>query len=100
MTTQIPEHVEKDLNDGFEMTDIDDGFQRCKTLSETTFLFRCDVNDEVFEETIDTDKINQEGAISGYYDSVDDVHDQYAESALMIIAECYFEHLCPMQLPD
>jgi hypothetical protein len=59
MTTQIPEHVKKDLNDGFEMTDIEDGFQRYKMISETTLLFRCDVNDEVFEVPINLTKKKQ-----------------------------------------
>ncbi len=99
MYDNLPAHVEQDLNSGFTMTDVDDGYQRCKKLSNTTFLFRCDVNGEVYEEEIDTDDIDHEKAINGYYDSVSEVHATYEDSALMIIAECHFEASCPMQLP-
>ena len=95
----LPSHVMADLNAGFVMTDLDDGFQRCLKSSETVFIYRCDVNDEVHEETIDTDKIDHDEAICGFYDSVDEVRELYGDSALMIIAECYFENNCPAQLP-
>tara|TARA_B100000749_G_scaffold246710_1_gene209762 strand:+ start:1341 stop:1649 length:309 start_codon:yes stop_codon:yes gene_type:complete len=96
----IPPHVQKDLDSGFIMTDEDDGFQRCKKLSDTCFLYRCDVNGEVYEDTIDVTKLDQKEAISGYYDSVESLIEENGQAdANMLIAECHFEHTCPMQLP-
>ena len=97
----IPSHVEQDLANGFIMTDEDDGFQRCKKLSDTCFLYRCDVNGEVYEDEIDVTEIDQEDAISGYYDSVESLVEEHGQAdANMLIAECHFEHTCPMQLPE
>lgn len=90
----IPKHVNDDLANGFIMTDIDDGFQRMKQVNETTFTYRCELNGDTFEETIDVDTIDKEEAISGYYGSVGEVVAEYGESANMIIAECEFEAIC------
>ena len=100
MENQLPEHIEQDLVAGFTLTDPDDGFQRCKKISQTKYLFRCDVNGEVFEEEIDTDTIDKIEAIDGYYDSIAEVSEIYANyNANMIIAECHFEKICPMEIP-
>lgn len=90
----IPTNVTDDLENGFIMTDEDDGFQRCKKISETVFEYRCELDGDTFELIIDVDSINHESAISGYYDSIDDVHSEYGDDANMIIAECYFESCC------
>ena len=37
MSTRLPENVEQDIVAGFVMTDMDDGFQRCKKLSKQYF---------------------------------------------------------------
>ena len=98
---EYPAHVTDDLNNGFFMTDIDDGYQRCKKLSDTVYLFRCDVDGEVHEEQIDVTKINHEEAICGYYDSVAELVEEMGQTtANMIIAECHFENNCPMAAID
>ena len=100
MNANFPEHIEQDLVAGFIMTDEGDGFQRCKKLSDTLYLYRCDVNDEVYEEEIDVKQIDAEEAIEGYYDSVEDMIEENGQlDANMLIAECYFEKNCPMQIP-
>ncbi len=90
----IPDNVTKDLEKGFIMTDIDDGYQRCKKVNETTFIYRCEIDGYTLEEMIDVESINKKDAISGFYDSVQDVIDTYGDSANMIIAECAFEKGC------
>jgi hypothetical protein len=101
MSTILPENVEQDIVAGFVMTDIDDGFQRCKKLSKTVFQYRCEVNGETHEETVDVDDVDTEEAISGYYDSIDDlIEENGVADANMLIAECYFENNCPMQIPS
>jgi hypothetical protein len=95
----IPQHIQEDLASGFEMTDIDDGFQRCKKVSDTVFVYRCDVDGDVYEEEIDVEKINAEEAIDGYYDSVESlVAENGVADANMLIAECQFENNCPMKM--
>lgn len=97
----LPKHIEDDLVAGFILTDEDDGYQRCKKLSKTTYLYRCEVNGETYEEEVDVTKINQEEAIDGYYDSIEAVIEEYGSlNSNMIIAECYFENSCPMQTPN
>jgi hypothetical protein len=101
MHTRLPEHVKQDLAAGFIMTDEDDGFQRCKKLSDTVFIYRCDVNGKVHEEEIDINEIDADEAIEGYYDSMEElVEDNGQESANMLIAEFYFENNCPKQIPE
>jgi hypothetical protein len=101
MNENLSEHIEQDLVNGFIITDQDDGFQRCKKLSSTVFLYRCDVNNEVHEEEIDIKQIDVDEAIDGYYNSVEDMIKENGQSgANMLIAECHFENNCPMQLPE
>lgn len=100
MSFNLPNHIEEDLVAGFKLTDVDDGYQRCKKISPTTYLYRCDVNGEVYEEEINVDNIDKKEAIQGYYDSLEDLIETHGNNcANMIIAECYFENNCPMQLP-
>lgn len=97
---RVPNHVEEDLVAGFIMTDENDGYQRCKKLSETEFLYRCDVNDEVHEEEINVELIDVNEAISGYYNSIEELVKENGQvNANMLIAECHFENNCPMQMP-
>lgn len=91
---ELPENVSKDLGSGFVMTDIDDGFQRVKKISDTEFVYRCEIDGDTFEERINVDDIDHEDAISGYYNSIKDVVEEYGDDANMIIAECSFEHSC------
>lgn len=90
----IPEHIALDLQNGFVMTDVDDGFQRVKVVNDTTFIYRSELSGDTFELTIDVDDIDKDMAISGYYDSVKQVSEHYGEDANMIIAECFYEHEC------
>ena len=81
--------LQDDLDNGFFITDPDDGYQRCKKLSDTTFHYKAY---QTFDDIICIDDINQEEAIQGYYGSLAEVHRIYGSSANMIIAECYFEN--------
>jgi predicted transcriptional regulator len=87
-----PENVKEDLMSGFIMTDEDDGFQRCKKLSDSIYHYCCDNDGFVVSEVINVDEIDKADAISGFYDSVQAVHEIYGEHANMIFAECYFEN--------
>jgi len=89
-----PPHVQDDLDSGFKMTDEDDGFQRVKRLDDWSYIYRCELEGNTFEQTIDVREIDQEAAIDGYYKSVIDVIEQYTKDANMIIAECEFEGRC------
>jgi hypothetical protein len=95
----LPQNVKVDVDNGFFVTDADDGWQRCKRISDTVFVFKCDVNGLTVEEEIDIDNIDKEDAISGFYDSVSEVEDIYGDDANMIIAECEFENSCMAELP-
>lgn len=89
---KLPRNVQLDLDSGFIMTDVDDGFQRCRIISDTVFEYRCEVHGQEAVEIIDVANIDQEEAVSGYYGSVEEVREEYGKSANMIIAECAFEH--------
>lgn len=89
-----PMNVQQDINEGWQITDIDDGYQRVKKLSETVFHYRCELDGSTHAEIIDIEEIDQEDAVSGFYDSVEEVNELYGDSANMIIAECQFEHNC------
>lgn len=88
----FPKNVQNDLSSGFILTDQDDGFQRCKPLSETVFQYRCNYDGELFDETIDVDTIDKDQTISGFYNSVEAVVEEFGKNANMILAECEFEH--------
>jgi hypothetical protein len=92
----FPDVVKRDVDAGFIISDPDDGWQRYKKLNETTFVFKCEVNGATHEEEINVDDIDHKNAIDGYYDSVNDVIEQYGDDANLIIAECEFENSCPM----
>ncbi len=99
--SNLPNYVEEDLLAGFVLTDPDDGHQRCKKISDTVFLYRCEVNGEMHEEEIDVNDIDADEAICGYYDSVEKlIEDNGVKDANMLIAECHFEHNCPKELPQ
>jgi hypothetical protein len=106
----LPRDVEHDLSNGFVLTDIDDRFQRCKKLNETTFTYRSGTDDQgflcalslderesieyVISEDVDISSLSEqevEEAVSSYYGSVEELENEYEDSANMIIAECYFE---------
>lgn len=89
-----PPHVIKDLDAGFVITDEDDGFQRMRKESAKRFEFRAEVDGTTVVATIDLNEIDAAVAISGFYDSVDEVYAEYGDDAPQIIAECAFEHLC------
>jgi hypothetical protein len=108
----LPADVKTDLNNGFIMTDIDDRYQRCQKVNDTTFLYRSGTEDQDFlsrltlderekientvEENIDISDLSDSDimeALSGYYDSEDTLVEECGrERANMLIAECYFEH--------
>ena len=92
MSNNYPANVKLDLNSGFRITDEDDGFQRCKKVSDTVYQYRCDYDGETFDEIIDTNAIDKEEAITGFYGSVEAVNEEFGEDANMIFAECEFEH--------
>lgn len=59
-------------------------------------LFSRELKESMFwiEDTIVLSNFNQEeikGHISGYYDTIEEVHEIYGDSAEFIIAECIFE---------
>lgn len=95
----LPKEVELDMNNGFIMTDIDDRFQRCKKISDTTFLYRAGLSSEndLDEEEIDVSLFSDEeknNFVSGYYDSLSKLEEECdgcIESVNMLVAECYFE---------
>lgn len=106
----LPRDVEHDLSNGFVLTDIDDRFQRCKKLNETTFIYRSGTDDQgflcalslderesieyVISEDVDISSLSEqevEEAVSSYYGSVEELENEHEDSANMIIAECYFE---------
>ncbi|MGO3345938.1 MAG: hypothetical protein ACTIM4_11875 [Marinomonas sp.] len=89
---KLPQNVQNDVDNEFIMTDVDDGFQRCRIISDTVFEYRCEASGQEIREIIDIDDIDQEEAVSGYYGSVEEVRKEYGKSANMIIAECAFEH--------
>jgi hypothetical protein len=95
MTNKYPENVQNDVNNGFEVTDEDDGYQRVKKISETVFEFKCDDDGDEFEEVIDVEKIDKLKAISGRYDSLEEIEAEYGVNTNLVIAECEFENLCP-----
>ncbi|MGR5347451.1 hypothetical protein [Vibrio mediterranei] len=90
-TTTLPHNVQQDLDSGFIMTDEDDGFQRCKRISETAFIYKCNTTSGIVESKIDTTEINASEAINGYYSNLEEVSELYGDDANMIIAECHFE---------
>jgi hypothetical protein len=91
-----PSNVISDINDGFEITDEDDGFQRVKIISDTVFIYKCEFDGETIEMEIDVEKDcdNQEEIIESYYGSLASFKEEFKDdlpSMNMIIAECYFE---------
>jgi hypothetical protein len=95
----LPSDVQTDLENGFIVTDIDDLFQRCKTLSPTSFHYKSgtekdnNVDDEVINVANLSDQ-EKEDAISAYYGTIAELSekmDGHEESINMIVAECYFE---------
>ncbi|MFV8385222.1 hypothetical protein ACNO5E_14130 [Vibrio parahaemolyticus] len=88
----LPEHVQRDLNAGYQMTDIDDGFQRCLEVSSTVFEYKCERNGETFEMRVDVSEIDKDEAVSGFYTDEQEVIAEYGSESNMIIAECYFEN--------
>lgn len=89
-TQQLPLHVQADIDSGYTITDIDDGFQRVK-VKGSQYTFKTEQGSDTVELTFDIDEIDHEKAIDGYYDSLDSVKEVYGTDALLIIAECYFE---------
>jgi len=74
----------------------DDAVQFCFILNDTTFkYFEYDYNElSLKEDTIDYNKLTlkeKEDAISGYYSSLDEVHEIYGNDSNQIIVECFFE---------
>ena len=108
---KIKAMVERDRAQGFVVTDPDDGWQRCKQISEDTFHFRACYLVPVERDVVTVDEfvclseIDQEDAVLGYYGSVQEVMEQCGAAADQIIAECYFEKefcadvKCAAQLP-
>lgn len=94
---EIPANVANDLDNGFQMTDIDDGFQRVRTISKSEFEYRCEFMGNSIEMTIDvnTDIGDEvENIIAPYYGSIDEFNRAFEGDDLgrnMIIAECFFE---------
>jgi hypothetical protein len=107
----LPSDIQEDINNGFILTDIDDRYQRCQKVGETTFLYRSGTADQNFlceltlderekienivEESINVSELSNDNiseALSGYYDSEEALVEECGrESANMLIAECYFE---------
>jgi len=90
-----PTHVQADLNNGFDLTDPDNGHQRCQKLSDNKFLYRQDVGPYTHQITVDMNLMSddeQQEAVDGYYADVEEVKETYGDSYLQIIAECYFEN--------
>jgi hypothetical protein len=91
----IPPHVQKDIDSGYVITDLDDGWQRMKQLSSSTFQYRCELDGKTVEEIIDVDQMEtteHEEALEGFYGSVNQVKEIYGKDANQIIAECHFEY--------
>lgn len=87
-----PQSVLDDLADGFAITDADDGFQRFKQLSPSVFHYRCEIHEgETCEAIIDIGLIDQQEAIEGFFDSIDDIYLGFDEAAPRIIGECAFK---------
>lgn len=86
----FPAHVVVDLNDGFTITDVDDGFQRVK-VSGSNYTFKSELHGDTIEHSFDFDEVDQASAIEGFYDSLEEVKETYQDDAPLIIAECYYE---------
>lgn len=88
----LPKHVQQDLSAGYQMTDIDDGYQRCLEVSSTVFDYKCERNGETVVMRIDVSEIDKNEAVSGFYADEQEVIDEYGSGSNMVIAECYFEN--------
>tara|TARA_R110000851_G_scaffold328535_1_gene499458 strand:+ start:439 stop:762 length:324 start_codon:yes stop_codon:yes gene_type:complete len=92
---ELLKRVKSDIDSGFQMTDEDDGHQRMKKISESTFHYRCEFHSKTIKDIIDVgqmDATEQEEAIWGFYESLSQVKEIYGNDANQIIAECFFEN--------
>ena len=96
---QLPPNI-----NGWDCTDPD-YFQYQKALSDTMFnmVQTFEMPDSTFivaKGIIDLDDYTDEeinGYVTGYYNSLDDLKNQYGDNSNGIIAECIFESLQPME---
>ncbi|MFT6906991.1 MAG: hypothetical protein ACJAS1_003665 [Oleiphilaceae bacterium] len=90
-----PANVQADLDNGFRITDTDDGFWRAKTHSKTAFQFRVEHDGITYDEMIDLREIDAEDkleAVSPFYNSMKELRSEHGINANFKIAECYFEY--------
>lgn len=108
MSEQLPNEVQQDIDNGFQLTG-DHGFQRSKKVGETTYEFKTghinyhtivDGNELYAGEsngTVDFSELSDEqieSAISGYYDSVEALREICSgdeESFQFLVCECHYE---------
>lgn len=92
----LPHHqwhkdLKNDLDNGFEITDPDDNFQRAKKISDSTFHYKAFTGENLISEIIDIDELDLDEAVKGYYRDYTEVKESYELYAPQIAAECHFE---------
>lgn len=85
---KLPRNVKLDLDSGFIMTAVDDGFQWCRIISDSVFEYRSEVRGQEVVEIIDVDDIDHEEAVCGYYGSVEEVRKEYGK---LLMLRCLFQ---------